>query len=124
MGDLTTIPDGYYTNIGNSYTTITASNGGTRSSYFDADYILRNYQQQKVDVAVMIDSSHHKYLNEDDFKDQIKSQLSHETAKELVKRMQFTKSENHTEFTTRFRGRAWVFTDEEMKQFIKDIKNA
>lgn len=122
MGDLTTIPDGYYTNIGNSYTTMTGV--APRTSYFDADYILRNYQKHKVDVAVMIDSSHHKYLNEDDFKDHIKSELSHETSKELVKRMQFTKSENHIEFTTRFRGRAWVFTDEEMKQFIKDITNA
>lgn len=122
MGDLTTIPDGYYTNIGKSYTTITGSN--TRNSYFDADYFLRQHQKHKVDVAVVLDSLENIHLSNSGFADKIKSELSEMVAKDLTKRMYFTKSENHNDFTTRFRGRAWVFTDEEMKQFIKDIQNA
>lgn len=92
--------------------------------YIDADYVLRNHHKHKLDVALVVSSHYLHNLTDAAFVENVKHDLSREVTAELMKRMQFTKSENNLDLTTRFRARAWVFTNEEMKQFIKDITNA
>lgn len=102
----------------------TASATTSSRPYIDADYVLRNHHKHKVDVALTVSRQYHISLTDAEFVDNVKHDLSRDVTAELMKRMQFTKSESHLDLSTRFRARAWVFTDEEMKQFIKDITNA
>jgi len=59
-----------------------------------------------------------------DFADDIKENISKNIARELVKKTTFTKKKLPDEDTHHFIGRVWCFTTEELKQLIKDARNA
>ena len=58
-----------------------------------------------------------------DYGDHIKENLAKACARDLMKKMTFTKKHEQDTFVHSFRGRVWVFNKEELKQLIKDIKN-
>ena len=58
-----------------------------------------------------------------DYGDHIKENLAKACARDLMKKMTFTKKQELDTFVHSFRGRVWVFNKEELKQLIKDIKN-
>lgn len=59
-----------------------------------------------------------------DFADDIKENISKHIARDLVKKTTFTKKKLPDEDTHHFIGRVWCFTTEELKQLIKDARNA
>lgn len=58
-----------------------------------------------------------------DYGDHIKENLAKACARDLMKKMTFTKKQELDTFVHSFRGRVWVFNKEELKQLIKEIKN-
>lgn len=59
-----------------------------------------------------------------DYANEIKENLSKNAARDIIKKMSFTKKHDKDADVHHFIGRVWVFTEEELKQFIKEAKNA
>lgn len=59
-----------------------------------------------------------------DFADVIKDNISKKAAKEVTKKMTFTKKKLPDEDTHHFLGRVYVFTREELVQLIEEAQNA
>lgn len=62
--------------------------------------------------------------NVPDYAEHIKNNIAKEAAKELVKKMTFTKKKLPDSDTHQFLGRIYVFTKEELIELIKDARNA
>ncbi len=58
------------------------------------------------------------------YADEIKENLAKNASRELVKKMTFTKKHDVDSDVHHFIGRVWVFTEEELKKFIEEVKNA
>lgn len=56
------------------------------------------------------------------YADEIKENLAKNTARDIMKKMTFTKKHDKDADVHHFIGRVWVFTEEELKSFIKDVK--
>ena len=59
-----------------------------------------------------------------DYADHIKNNIAKEVAKDLVKKMSFTKKKLPDEDVHHFIGRVYVFTKEELIKLIEDARNA
>jgi len=58
-----------------------------------------------------------------DYANEIKENLSKNAARDIIKKMTFTKRHDRDADVHHFIGRVWVFTEEELKTFIEEIKN-
>jgi hypothetical protein len=58
-----------------------------------------------------------------DYADAIKENMAKNLARDVTKKISYTKKFEQDTFTHSFRGRAWVFTKEELINLIEDIKN-
>lgn len=59
-----------------------------------------------------------------DYANEIKENLSKNAARDIIKKMTFTKKHDKDADVHHFIGRVWVFTEEELKNFINEVKNA
>ena len=59
-----------------------------------------------------------------DYANEIKENLTKNAARDIIKKVTFTKKHDKDADVHHFIGRAWVFTEEELKTFIGEIKNA
>ena len=57
-----------------------------------------------------------------DYADIIKENLSKMAARDIIKKMSFTKKKDIDSDTHHFMGKVWVFTKEELLQLIEDAK--
>lgn len=58
-----------------------------------------------------------------DYADAIKENMAKNLSRDVTKKISFTKKFEQDTFTHSFRGRAWVFTKEELINLIEEIKN-
>jgi hypothetical protein len=108
---------------------ITISNGGTYGTIamgVITDDLLDKYEFNKLTVDHKV--SAHELLKLKDtvptYADEIKENLAKNASRELVKKMTFTKKHDVDSDVHHFIGRVWVFTEEELKKFIEEVKNA
>jgi len=109
---------------------ITISNGGvgygTIAMGVITDDLLDKYEFNKLTVDHKV--SAHELLKLKDtvptYADEIKENLAKNASRELVKKMTFTKKHDVDSDVHHFIGRVWVFTEEELKKFIEEVKNA
>jgi hypothetical protein len=59
-----------------------------------------------------------------DYANEIKENLAKNATRDIMKKLTFTKKHDKDADVHHFIGRAWVFTEEELKTFIGEIKNA
>lgn len=59
-----------------------------------------------------------------DYANEIKENIAKNASRDMVKKLTFTKKHDKDTDVHHFIGRVWMFTDQEMNQFIEDIKNA
>jgi len=110
--------------------TITISNTsgsyGTIAMGVITDDLLDKYEFNKLTVDHKV--SAHELLKLKDtvptYADEIKENLAKNASRELVKKMTFTKKHDVDSDVHHFIGRVWVFTEEELKKFIEEVKNA
>lgn len=110
--------------------TITISNTsgiyGTIAMGIITDDLLDKYEFNKLTVDHKVAS--HELLKLKDtvptYADEIKENLAKNAARELVKKMTFTKKHDIDSDVHHFIGRVWVFTEEELKKLIEEVKNA
>ena len=109
---------------------ITISNGGvgygTIAMSVITDDLLDKYEFNKLTVDHKV--SAHELLKLKDtvptYADEIKENLAKNASRELVKKMTFTKKHDVDSDVHHFIGRVWVFTEDELKKLIEEVKNA
>jgi hypothetical protein len=58
------------------------------------------------------------------YADEIKENLAKNASRELVKKITFTKKHDVDSDVHHFIGRVWVFTEEELRKLIEEVKHA
>jgi len=98
---------------------------GTIAMSVITDDLLDKYEFNKLTVEHKV--SAHELLKLKDtvptYADEIKENLAKNASRELVKKMTFTKKHDMNTDVHHFIGRVWVFTEDELKNFIKEVKN-
>lgn len=59
-----------------------------------------------------------------DYANEIKENLAKNAARDMIKKITFTKKHDKDADVHHFIGRVWCFTEQELKEFIKEVKNA
>jgi hypothetical protein len=88
------------------------------------EHIIESYELNEMVVEHRVQSQEMLKLKEQnvDFADVIKENMSKNMARQITKKISFTKKYEADTDVHSYRGRCWVFTKEEMIQLIKDIK--
>jgi hypothetical protein len=107
-----------YANITNSTITLGSS--------FDMEEFLDRYSFNKFTVDHKV--AEHEFLKLKEtvptYADEIKENLSKNLARDIIKKATFTKKVDKDADVQHFIGRAWVFTESELKEMIKEARNA
>ena len=59
-----------------------------------------------------------------DYANEIKENLTKNAARDIIKKVTFTQKHDKDSDVHHFIGRVWCFTEQELKEFIKEAKNA
>jgi hypothetical protein len=104
----------------------TAGNYGTIAMGVITDDLLDKYEFNKLTVDHKV--SAHELLKLKDtvptYADEIKENLAKNASRELVKKITFTKKHDVDSDVHHFIGRVWVFTEEELRKLIEEVKHA
>ena len=104
----------------------TSGSYGTIAMGLMTDDLLDKYEFNKLTIDHKV--SAHELLKLKDtvptYADEIKENLAKNASRELVKKMTFTKKHDMNSDVHHFIGRVWVFTEEELKKLIEEVKNA
>jgi len=104
----------------------TGAGYGTIAMGVITDDLLDKYEFNKLTVDHKV--SAHELLKLKDtvptYADEIKENLAKNASRELVKKMTFTKKHDVDSDVHHFIGRVWVFTEEELRKLIEEVKNA
>jgi hypothetical protein len=92
------------------------------NTYDNLDAVLSKWLSNRVVVTHTVsDLQIVQYLN--DYSSFIKETLAKHTTQELLKKISFTKKFDHNSQTHEFIGRVWCFTEQELKELIKESRN-
>lgn len=109
-----------------SLTTTSSGSYGTIAMGLMTDDLLDKYEFNKLTVEHRVAA--HELLKLKDtvptYADEIKENLAKNASRELVKKMTFTKKQDINLDVHHFIGRVWVFTEDELKKLIEEVKNA
>ena len=114
--------------------TITITGGGTGTTVsssslsfggFDMEDFLDMHSFNKITVEHKVAEFELLKLKETvpTYADEIKENLSKNLARDIIKKTTFTKKHNVDSDTHHFLGRVWVFTEDELKNLIKEARN-
>lgn len=111
------------TNIG----TISATNTSTIKiqSYFDMEDFLDERIMNRVTADHKVQEQELMKLRETvpAYADEIKENLTKNVARDIIKKMTFTKKHDKDADVHHFIGRVWVFTEDELKNLINEARN-
>ena len=105
-------------------TTISAS--GLGISAFDIEDFLEQHIMNRVTIDHKVAEHELLKLKEHapDYANEIKENLAKNATRDIMKKLTFTKKHDKDADVHHFIGRAWVFTEEELKNLIKEVRNA
>ena len=112
---------------------ITISNGGSNGMHYGAiamdmitDELLDKWIMNRVTVDHKVQEQELLKLKEvaPDYANEIKENLTKNATRDIIKKMTFTKKHDKDADVHHFIGRVWCFTEEELKTFIEEVKNA
>ena len=111
---------------GSITTTVSSNTYGSIAMGVITDDLLDKYEFNKLTVDHKV--SAHELLKLKDtvptYADEIKENLAKNASRELVKKMTFTKKHDVDSDVHHFIGRVWVFTEEELRKLIEEVKHA
>jgi hypothetical protein len=119
-----------YTGNGSAGTITVASSAISSSSLsfggFDMEDFLDTHSFNKITVEHKVSEFELMKLKDTvpTYADEIKENLSKNLARDIIKKTTFTKKHNVDSDTHHFLGRVWVFTEDELKNLIKEARNA
>lgn len=88
--------------------------------------LLDKYEFNKVVVDHKVQEQELMKLKEvaPDYANEIKENLAKNAARDIIKKMSFTRKHDINSDVHHFIGRVWVFTEDELKKLIEEVKNA
>ena len=103
----------------------TSTNTIITDSAFDIDDFLDEHIMSRVTIDHKVQEQELMKLKEvaPDYANEIKENLSKNAARDIIKKMSFTKKHDKDADVHHFIGRVWVFTEDELKQLIKEARN-
>lgn len=116
------MPTGSVTIASNAiYNTATIS----ASPYFDVEDFLDQHIMSRVTIDHKIQEQELLKLKEvaPDYANEIKENLSKNAARDIIKKMTFTKKHDKDADVHHFIGRVWVFTEQELKDLLQEVRN-
>ncbi len=110
---------------GNTILATGSANTITTRNLFDVEDVLDKYILNQIVVEHKVTEHEMLKIQETspDYAEHIKENLTKNAARDIVKKMSFTKKKDMDADVTCFRGRVWVFTKEELLQILEDAKN-
>lgn len=103
--------------------TVSISTAGKVDINFDAIFEQNCMQRLAIDHKI----SEHEFIKMKEtnpaFADEIKEKIARDLSSEVAKRTTYTKRTDKDLDVHHFIGRAWVFSDSELKDFIRNILN-
>jgi hypothetical protein len=90
------------------------------------DEVLDRYSFNRLTIDHKVQEHELMKLKENvpTYADEIKENLAKNMARDIMKKMTFTKRKDVDADVHHFLGRVWVFTEDELKQLIEEVKNA
>jgi hypothetical protein len=90
------------------------------------DEVLDRYSFNRLTIDHKVQEQELMKLKENvpTYADEIKENLAKNMARDIMKKMTFTKRKDVDADVHHFLGRVWVFTEDELKQLIEEVKNA
>ena len=103
----------------------TSANTVTISSSFDIDDFLEERIMSRVTIDHKVQEQELMKLKEvaPDYANEIKENLAKNAARDIMKKMSFTKKHDKDADVHHFIGRVWCFTEEELKKLIQEARN-
>lgn len=118
---------GVVTNGGIVPMTMTASNVGSSVTIRESsEYFMDKWSLNRFAVDHKVQEQELLKLKEvaPDYASEIKENLAKNLARDITKKVTFTKKHDKDADVHHFIGRCWIFTDEELKNLIKDVQGA
>ena len=108
-----------------SASTITTSTV-TMGRSFDLEDFLDSHIMNRITLDHKVQEQELMKLRETvpTYADEIKENLSKNAARDIIKKMTFTKKHDKDADVHHFLGRVWVFTEDELKNLINEVRNA
>jgi len=99
---------------------------GTIAMGLITDDILDRYSFNKITIDHKVQEQELMKLKETvpTYADEIKENLARNMSRDIMKKMTFTKKHDKNADVHHFLGRVWVFTEDELKNLIEEVKNA
>lgn len=96
------------------------------TSQFNIEDILEKYELNYLTVSHKVAEHELLKLKETapDYASHIKQNLSEKATQEVTKKLTFTKKFDKDLDVHHFNARVWVFTDDELKHLLKEVKDA
>ena len=142
IGDVTITDTGEYGIIGNGGTitpltiggagnTVMVSSGagttgiGTLSFGEPEEDLMERWIMNRITIDHKVQEQELMKLKEvaPDYANEIKENLAKNAARDMIKKITFTKKHDKDADTHHFIGRVWCFTEQELKEFIKESRN-
>jgi hypothetical protein len=110
----------------NSNILTTNTTYGTIALGLITDDILDRYSFNKITIDHKVQEQELMKLKETvpTYADEIKENLARNMSRDIMKKMTFTKRKDVDADVHHFLGRVWVFTEDELKSLIEEVKNA
>jgi hypothetical protein len=110
--------------IASGYSGTTASTI-TIGSHFDVDEFLDEHIMNRIAIDHKVQEQELMKLKEvaPDYAAEIKENLSKNAARDIIKKMTFTKKHDKDADVHHFIGRVWVFTEDEIRNLIEEARN-
>ena len=123
--DTITISNGGITTGSLTVSSGTISSSALSFGGFDMEDFLDTHSFNKITVEHKVAEFELLKLKETvpTYADEIKENLSKNLARDIIKKTTFTKKHNVDSDTHHFLGRVWVFTEDELKNLIKEARN-
>lgn len=125
-GGLTSIADSSVSTYAGSNTTVASNINVNIKSHFSTEDFLDQHIMNRVTLDHKVQEQELMKLKEvaPDYANEIKEELSKNAARDIVKKMTFTKRHDKDMDIHHFIGRVWVFTEDELKNLINEARNA
>ena len=120
-------PNTIYTTSTNSTISITGNGSyGAIAMGLMTEDLMEKWIMNRVTIDHKVSEHELMRLKEvaPDYANEIKENLTKNVARDIIKKVTFTKRHDKNSDVHHFIGRVWVFTEEELKSFINEVKNA
>ena len=120
-------PNTIYTTSTNSTISITGNGSyGAIAMGLMTEDLMEKWIMNRVTIDHKVSEHELMRLKEvaPDYANEIKENLTKNVARDIIKKVTFTKRHDKNSDVHHFIGRVWVFTEEELKSFITEVKNA